>query len=43
MAAKKPAGGSSESSGDLGLYIIAGFVVIGFVVFGIGSLFEVKF
>ncbi len=41
---KKPAaGGEGEGSGDTGLYIIIAFVVIAFVVFGMGALFNVRF
>ena len=41
MAGKKPV--EEKKSSDLGLYLIIIFALIGFVMFGMGALFEVKF
>lgn len=41
MAGKKPV--EEKKSSDLGLYLIIIFVIIGFVIFGMGALFDPKF
>ncbi len=41
MAGKKPV--EEKKSSDLGLYLIIIFAILGFILFGMGALFDVKF